>query len=163
MTEEEWLSDGNALRMLSNLKPDPSDRKLRLFGVAACRRIWHLFDDARSREAVEVSERFADGTATAAELEKTDDAAAEALSDTDGRSSSRAAAASVASLTPQVASTNAAAYASSLGEVEVVHEPEMLWQATVLRDIVGNPCRSVTLNPSWLTGTVTSLAQVVYD
>jgi hypothetical protein len=35
-------------------------------------------------------------------------------------------------------------------------------QCTLLRCIFGNPFRSVTLDPSWLTCTVTSLAQAIY-
>jgi hypothetical protein len=46
---------------------NPSDRKLRLFGCACCRGVWHLFDDERSRPAVETAECFADGRASAAE------------------------------------------------------------------------------------------------
>jgi hypothetical protein len=36
-------------------------------------------------------------------------------------------------------------------------------QIRMLRDIVGNPFRPVSLNPSWLTATVTRLAQAIYD
>jgi hypothetical protein len=55
--------------MLGFLKRKGSKRKLRLFSVACCRRIWHLIDNDTSRAAVLVAERFADGKATAAELE----------------------------------------------------------------------------------------------
>jgi hypothetical protein len=33
----------------------------------------------------------------------------------------------------------------------------------ILRDIFGNPFRPITLNPAWLTSTVTTLAEQMYD
>jgi hypothetical protein len=45
------------------------DRLLRLFACAAARAVWIYVPDDACRRAVEVAERFADGSATAAELE----------------------------------------------------------------------------------------------
>src|SRR5207249_2269954 len=40
-----------------------SDRKLRLFAVACCQRIWHLLAEGPVREMVRVAEAYADGVA----------------------------------------------------------------------------------------------------
>jgi hypothetical protein len=80
MTEAEWRACTDPSWMLDSLRDQgASERKLRLFAVACCRRLWHLFPHAlpesgvvACRDAVEVAERFADGLADVAELESAD-------------------------------------------------------------------------------------------
>src|ERR1700731_4531216 len=68
MTEAEWLAGTDPTPMLEYLRGKASDRKLRLFAVACCRRFWNRFHAPSLRNAVEVAERFADGLATVDEM-----------------------------------------------------------------------------------------------
>lgn len=94
MTEAEWLAcrDPDALfdflcgkgkrgwfKEPAGLPVPVSERKLRLFACACCRRIWRLLPDERSQRVVAVAERFADGLASSAELAATEADAAAAV------------------------------------------------------------------------------------
>ncbi len=61
MKENDWLVCTDPKAMLEFLGPKASERKLRLFGCACCRRIWHLIPDEPRRKAVEHAEAYADG------------------------------------------------------------------------------------------------------
>jgi hypothetical protein len=60
-SEEDWLSCGCSTTMLGWLRDTASERDLRLFMIACCRRIWPLIADERSRRAVELAELDVDG------------------------------------------------------------------------------------------------------
>lgn len=71
MTEAEWKSYLSPTPMLAFLKTEgmASPRKLRLFFCQCCRRVWHAFPDERARQAVEISEQFADGLVSRRKLD----------------------------------------------------------------------------------------------
>src|SRR5947209_4639311 len=70
MNRKQWRECTDPRRLLMYLKGSQkhkvSDRKLRLLGVACCRRAWHLLPPG-SRQALEVMERYADGEIGAAD------------------------------------------------------------------------------------------------
>jgi len=146
MTEAEWMASDNAAGMLawSGCGPRPSDRKLRLFACACCRSVWHLLADEQSRKAVEVAERFADGGVVAEELRAAFDAAHQAAND-----------ANAGYFTPAwlgfYASDNRPEHAQeSLRNLLFAATSLQVGQtrgqqAALLRDIVGNPWKPVTL------------------
>src|SRR5262245_45497126 len=69
MTEKRWLHGNDIRTMLRFLAGKVSDRKLLLFAVACCRRIWPYLDDQRTRWVVERAELFADGLTSVTDLQ----------------------------------------------------------------------------------------------
>jgi hypothetical protein len=68
VTEAEWLvcTDPNPMIQFLELGRKGTCRKLRLFGVACCRRVLHFHNDDRIHRIVEVAEEYADGQASVA-------------------------------------------------------------------------------------------------
>src|SRR4051812_26679362 len=60
MTEAEWLGCTEPEEILLFIRDKVSQRKMRLFALACCRRIWDRITDPRCRAAVEFAERFAE-------------------------------------------------------------------------------------------------------
>jgi hypothetical protein len=73
MNEATWLASDHPEPMLRLLSLRVSDRMLRLFGCACCRRVWSLLDNPCYVRAVEIAERYADGAATHEELKHAED------------------------------------------------------------------------------------------
>jgi len=81
ITEAEWLSCTRSTTMLAWLRTKASERNLRLFMIACCRRIWPHLADERSRRAVELAELDVDGRLGDDERVASAGAAADALAE----------------------------------------------------------------------------------
>jgi hypothetical protein len=176
MTEAEWLTCEDPLRMLGFVRGDKRnslpERRSRLFGVACCRRLLHLIVDSRSLKALEVTEQYADHRATSDELdvaysEALDVSAyyAEHLDRRDSRrleALGRAANAVAGGCHEHELAEGVALEALTAAQAADI-TGNAAEQAELVRDIFGNPFRPVTLDPRWLTADVTGLARGIYD
>jgi hypothetical protein len=166
VTEAQWLKSKEPSAMLSFRPKKGSKRKLRLFACACVRRVWRQLQDERSRQGIEVAERFADGETQQGELKK---ACAEALDagvalpadDPANHCPRFAASAAYCATKPSMSAATArvAAHESDVAS----KEREASAQARLMRCVFGNPFRPATLDPTWQTPTVTALAQAAYD
>jgi hypothetical protein len=171
MTEQEWQALGTAQEMIGFLlQSEASNRKLRLFACACCRRIWFQFKKTEQcRHGVEVAERYADGQATDRELKRAHEAAVRAYHARSSYGPGQARLAVTFAVAPDLTDLYCISEAVSSGvsksgwnDREGEHS-EHGAHPKVLREIFGNPFRPVTLNPAWLTPTVTTLATAGYE
>jgi hypothetical protein len=142
----------------------------RLFACACCRLVWHLFSDERSRKAVEVSERYADGFASQQELETAISAAHVAYIDFQapylndqvpfpGDAAFYAPAAAIYAI-------EASPFAAVAETGEIGDKAMYLAQSNLIGDIFGNPFCPIAINPDWLAwndGLLVSMAHKMYD
>jgi hypothetical protein len=185
VTEAEWLACTNPRKMLEKVKWDgclASERRLRLFVCAASRYIWPLLVDSRSRDAVEVSERHADGLATREELFAAKESAKaacgllEAELEVGGwnnqEASDRCEAAAIAMLSAidfdgsDPVNDLVGRLREGALRIDFSRRSSGVDLASILLELFGNPFRPVALDPTWLDwsgGTVPKLAQAIYD
>jgi hypothetical protein len=186
MTEQEWsvaVESNTMLRFLceqSNIvRRKAGRRKLRLFGCACCWKMSDQMTDARSRAAVEVAERLADGRASASEgddargrahqavisvIWTSEELARERL----GRDQRRAAQAAYMVLENQYGNFAWAGLAWACDEGDPAghraYLDEQREQAATLRCIFGPLLfRRIAVDPAWTTVTVKQLAQSIYN
>jgi hypothetical protein len=163
--------------MLDYLRGKASERKLRLFAVACCRRIWDLLPDDASRQAVVIAECFVDGQASNADLHASRmavgrrqpalvnspdldvaPAACQVVRAASARAVDRAV--SGASFHSWYAVERSYGLRSGWGSVR---ENEERAQCHYLRDLFDNPFRPPSFDQMWRTPITASLAQATYD
>jgi hypothetical protein len=176
MTEAEWLFGTDYNGMIGFLfvynGGKATKRKGQLFGCACARRVWELLDDSRTRRLVEVTELFADGLASEAELGAAivgARAAIHAAIEASGMNSFEHLAA-CCPLEVGNAPFEVAAQAVDLsGDISTESdwmEREESAQIALMYDLFGNPFRLVSVDPHWLLGReglLRRLAEAVYQ
>ena len=181
MTESEWNTCTSPEAMLDWLRARGtlSDRKARLFSVAVCRRLWPLLTDERSRRAVEVAERQADGLTGRADVASARREATDACQDAEAADGNRAGANAAAYVLDADASF-AARFTACAAEVAVAASvtfrpssvdvtdrwdaavgDERAIQADLLRDLF-DPFRPPASVDAWRTAEVVGLAGAAY-
>jgi hypothetical protein len=189
VTESDWAAATEPHHMLAFLwSVGASPRKLQLFAAACCRRVWHRLPDPRSRRAVEVAERYADGEATAAEVTAARDEAVRAqvavgvagrwdagecgvvalAQAPDWLPDRWPTASSVAGMAARAAGQHAELTGRNRKERRQNYVDrsgkEMVAQCALLRDIVGPlPFRPVLVDVAWRTEAVVGLARGMYE
>ena len=186
MTEAEWRECEFPEAMVDYVSGRSSERKMRLFCCACCRRIWPLITAPESRKAVEVSEALADGKAREARRVAANNAATgvarrerdwpfvaaeEAskrmirpyrklpeLAEWAGRATYYASKAAYGGAYHAVGTNDRAAFNTG----NLARQAEQAAQCILLRNIFGNPFRPIAVEPPWLTSTVVALANGIY-
>jgi hypothetical protein len=164
-TEAGWLACTYPGSMLPHVLTR-SARKLRLFAVACCRRVWNLLPDARSRRAVEAAELWADGLLGRKELRAAHEAANRVPLRSGGRIAWAPRAAARAALPRKDQVSLTAAFARWAVEGTRTRQEEERYQCDLLRDVFGYPFRAVAFDPAWLAwqgGAVVQVAQAIYN
>jgi hypothetical protein len=171
MTEAEWLDCTDPTVMLGfarQWRSGSSDRKLRLFACALCRRLEDRSIDAEGRRAIDVMERLADGLATEEERLSVGLRAVRPTRMSPYADFAR-------SLTD--ADAWAAAWGVAIFTAGVVALPQLregTWVpytdpqgCRLLRDLFDNPFRPAAVVPKsvlrWDGGIVPKLAQAIYE
>lgn len=172
MTEEEWLSSTDPEGMYAVVSQGPfraewpdaqrTARKRALFGAACCRLVWPLIVvDERCRKSVELLERQFDEPISVEQTEEiTWGAKMAAEHPEDGTPELQMLAADLVYGAGHPG-TDIAYLLRGLSDWGDPHE-RAARIADIMRDILGNPFRPVSLDHCWQTPTVLSLAQGIY-
>lgn len=175
MTETEWMNCTDPAPMLEFLRTQrtASERKLRLFAAACCRRVLNLLIDKHSRKALTIAERYADGEVTAEKLGFAwgDARRAAQVAHRQERETAEASAMLAVSLLCEadigraLASVGLAARCEAFPIEQARLAEVQRQQSIMLRDIVSNPFCPVVLDPAslrWQDGTLPKLAHAIY-
>lgn len=177
MTEIQWLESTDPFPMLAFLRGKVSERKLRLFACACCRRILatRASTEGAFQHALANAESLAEG-----KISQQDALSARSILEGDFENWSAYCAVSAtldphADLAAECAAHHSVDYfgytkkehrsflARILGSRQAPSRKPLFLPAPILRDIFGNPFRFIYLSPAWLDADVQRLAATIYE
>jgi hypothetical protein len=173
MTEAEWLAAKHPYDLIYH-KSCRSDRKRRLLACACARRVLHFLPDLPFEQAISVSETYADGSATEAELRAARREVAKFLKGPDAAQFSEYrhhAAMAVRAILEKsfnhfkmaIESAEFAQASKARPRWDAAQARETREQLALTRCIFANPFRPVAINRSWLNSSVIQLARAIYE
>jgi hypothetical protein len=186
MTEAEWLACDEPQTLIEFLVPTASERKARLLAAALCRHTFPLVADVEGQRAVETAEAYADGFATADDLQLAWQRAADVYSGVPPTQlpAPQHVAERMASNALQATLFAAGAFENYLVSCCIctthawhrhwvlsappdTHRPPyavmVAWQTVLVREVFGNPFRPVAFDPAWRTSDAVARARSMYD
>ncbi len=169
MTEDEWLNSRDWLPLLKLIEGKASDRKLRLFGCACCRRMWDLFPHDVNRRLVEAVEDHPDGSLDGSEL-NTAIAESSKVESIYGADDGYLVAKNLGRTFYKLRAIDSAAVAimalQAVANCGGDKGAERAAQTELFRDIFGNPFRPVSVDTAWLSwndGEISKQAKSIFD
>jgi hypothetical protein len=178
-TEKKWKLCIEPQWMLWFLGEAATARKVRLFICACCRRAWHLVKDKRLKALLPLLEDLADGKLTDREREQAREVADSVrypkptnaqqclgIEFRDAMGKKYYVGAGFGEYSAGLFGEFAACafgYAAKDSAFGKAKKAERKMQATLVREIFGNPFRRVKFNPAWRTTDVKLLAQGIYE
>jgi hypothetical protein len=169
MNYQEWLActePGHLLKWLQKSKRHrPTLRKLGLFAYACAGRLGGRVRDEFTISGLDLAERLAEGNANQKELRRFHRESVRGGHRGEYTHIAiwavRVVGPDINSFSPETSARSVAGYVA-----EVLGNDELPEQCRLLREVLGNPFRSVSLKSAWLTwndGTIPKLAKAIYD
>jgi hypothetical protein len=158
MTEQEWLECTEPQKMVEFLRGKASERKLRLLACACFRAMCHLLPYQDLVDVITVEELYADGAIGKDDASEARIKASTAMYQVPYKKPN--------SKTARITAENIVYLASDHWQLAVYQAAALAGNSCVIYEIFGNPFRSVSVDMSWLawhSGTVSKIAQAIYD
>jgi hypothetical protein len=177
MNANQWLKATDPQVMLEFLGKRASDRKLRLFACACCRRVWHLAKSQQLKQALPLLEDFAGGTMKDRDRARAHSLCDEVLQSLSAKAVQKCLAGELWQVSKKTVKRRDPNYtvgafaahsvshaAGEYGEEwDAVQKAEREQQVSLVHELFGNPFQPVKFSKKWRTTDVALLANGISE